>query len=97
MYNKLKLMVMEKIKIEPKEFWDDKKWVEKNYSDLQDKYPDKWVAIVDKKVVAAGKSLKDIELEAEHKTGVSRDRIPVLFIEGEVNILFERFGNENLR
>ncbi len=80
---------MEGIKIEPKEFWEDKKWAEKNYSDLQEKYPDKWVAIVDKKVIAAGKSVKKVELEAEHKTGVPRDRIPVLFIEGEVNILFE--------
>ena len=83
-------MKMEKIKIEPKEFWEDKKWAEKKYPDLQEKYPDKWVAIVDKKVVAAGKSLKNIELEAEHKTGVPRDRIPVIFIEGEVNILFEK-------
>ena len=80
---------MERINIEPKEFWDDKKWAEKNYPDLQEKYPDKWVAIVNKKVVAAGKSLKNTELEAEHKTGVPKARIPVLFIEGEVNILFE--------
>lgn len=81
---------MEKIKIEPKEFWDDKNWGEKNYPKLQDKYPNKWIAIVNKRVVASGKSLKNTELEAERKTGVPRNRIPLLFVEGEVNILCKK-------
>ena len=49
---------MKKIKIEPKEFWDDLKWGRKHYGELVRKYPDKWIAIVNKKVVAVGESIK---------------------------------------
>ena len=80
---------MRKINREPKEFWEDKKWGEGKYPQLQDEYPNKWIAIVNKKVVASGKSLKNTEIEAERKTGVPRDRIPVLFVEGDVNILYK--------
>lgn len=78
---------MTKVKIESKAFWEDLKWGEKNYPKLQVKYPDQWVAIANKKVVSAGKSLKNVELKAEKKTKKEKEKIPVLFIEGEVNIL----------
>lgn len=66
---------------ETKEFWDDMNWAEEHYSELMHKYPDKWVAVVDKKIVAAGESIKKIEEEAEKKTQRTRDQIPVVFIE----------------
>lgn len=78
---------MAKVKIEPKAFWEDLKWGEKNYPKLQTKYPDRWVAIANKKIVSAGKSLKNVELEAEIKTKRRREKIPVLFVEGKVKIL----------
>ena len=31
----------------PKEFWEDAKWAEKHMPELQKKYLEKWVAIVD--------------------------------------------------
>jgi len=30
-----------------KEFWDDLLWSEEHYSELMEKFPDKWVAIVE--------------------------------------------------
>jgi hypothetical protein len=36
--------------MEPKEFWEDARWAEEHYSELQKQYRDKWVAIVDKKL-----------------------------------------------
>lgn len=72
---------MEKIKIEPKEFYEDLVWAEENYIKLQEHFENKWVAIVNKKVVAAGESLKNVELEAEQKTHKNRKEIPVLFID----------------
>jgi len=81
--------VMRKIKLEPKEFWDDMKWGEKHYSELVKKYPDKWVAIVNKKVVADGKSIKNTEIEAERKTSRKKELIPVIFVEGSPSILLK--------
>jgi hypothetical protein len=74
---------MEKIKMEPKEFWEDQKWGFKHYSELVRKYPDQWVAIRDKKVVASG-DLAEVELEAKRKTG--KEDIPVIFVESGSHI-----------
>jgi len=74
------------VKIEPEEFWEDMKWGEENYSDLMRKYPEKWVAIVDKKVVGVGRSISEAEKEAYKKTGIEIKRIPVIFVERGANI-----------
>ena len=39
---------------EPKTFWDDMNWEREHYAELVRKYPGKWVAIVDRVVVAVG-------------------------------------------
>ncbi|MFQ6071250.1 MAG: DUF5678 domain-containing protein [Methanosarcinales archaeon] len=70
-----------KIFFESKEFIEDMKWAEQNYSKLQEQFADKWIAVVDKKVVAAGESLNNVEWEAEQKTHKNRKYIPVIFIE----------------
>ena len=67
------------VEIEPKEFWDDLKWGRKHYHELVVKYTDKWVAIVNKKVVASGESIKRIRQEAIKKTG--KKHIPIIFVE----------------
>ncbi len=71
------------VKIEPKEFWRDEKWGFKHYSELVRKYPDRWVAIVNRKVVASG-DLKVVEEEAKKKTG--KKHIPVIFVESGSHI-----------
>ena len=74
------------MEIEPKEFWDDMKWGEENYSELMRKYPERWIAIVSKKVVGIGKSMSEAEKEAHKNTGVDIKRIPVLFVARGANI-----------
>jgi len=74
-------MVIEKMnefKQIPKEFWDDQKWGFKHHTKLLEEHRDEWIAIVDKKVVSAGKDLTKVEEEAKEKTG----RHPaVMFVE----------------
>ena len=64
-----------------KEFWDDLLWSEEHYSELMERFPDKWVAIVDKKAVSSGESIKAVEIEAEKITGRNKSEIPVVFVE----------------
>ena len=77
---------MSKIKIEHKRFWEDMNWGFNNYSRLMKKYPDKWVAIVNKKVTSSGENIEEVELKAEKKSGKSKDEIPVIFIESGAHI-----------
>lgn len=75
--------------IEPKddrEFWESFSWVEKHYPELKEKYPDKWVAVIDKNVVAYSESIKEVEEEAERVTKKTKEEIPVIFIEGNARI-----------
>jgi hypothetical protein len=44
------------------------------------KYQNMWIAVVNKKVIACGESLREVE-EASRKTGKSPNEIPVKFIE----------------
>ena len=67
------------IETEPEEFWEDMRWGREHYSELAEKYPDKWVAIVDKAVVAVGDGIKEIRRIARQKT--KRDHIVTLFAE----------------
>ena len=57
---------MEKI---PKEFWEDAKWAEKHYSELVKKFPDEWVAVVNREVITSGKDLAKVKEEAKIKNG----------------------------
>ncbi|MBI4162917.1 MAG: hypothetical protein HY513_04490 [Candidatus Aenigmarchaeota archaeon] len=50
-----------------KEFWNDMNWARSNHGKLAKKYPDSWVAIVDKKVAAHGKNLGEVKKEAIKK------------------------------
>ena len=63
-----------------KRYWEDQNWAIEHYAELIKKYPDKWVAVVNKKVVATGESIRKIREISRKKTG--EKRIPVLFIEG---------------
>lgn len=71
------------MEIESEEFWEDQKWGFKHYSELVRKYPDKWVAIVNKRVIVAG-DLELVEEEARKKTG--KKDIPVIFVESGSHI-----------
>ena len=68
----------------PKEFWTDQEWGFKNHTQLLKRYRDKWIAIVNKKVVASGSDLAKVEKIAQKKT--SKKYIPVMFVESGSHI-----------
>jgi hypothetical protein len=59
----------------PDEYWEDSKWARDNFSEIVKQYPDQWVAIVDKKAVAAGRTIEEVEKAGKEKTG--RDEFPI--------------------
>lgn len=63
----------------PQEFWDDEDWVYNNYNALVRIYPDQWIAVVDKQVVASGENSLSVIKLAEQKT--KRKEFPVIFLE----------------
>ena len=56
-----------KPKIPPKEFWEDARWVDENYSELAQKYPDQWIAVYDREVIVANKYLGEVKKVARSK------------------------------
>jgi len=63
----------------PHEYWEDSKWASDHFTEIVKDYPNQWVAIVDKKVVAAGRTIAEVEKAATEKTG--RDEFPVYLAE----------------
>ena len=62
-----------------KEFWADLRWGEEHHTEFLEKYRDKWVAIDNKKVIAFGESLEEVEKNATNVTG--KTHVPVIFVE----------------
>ena len=63
----------------PKRFWEDEEWAYEKYEELLKRYPNKWVAIVNKTVVAVSDGSGSIFEEARAKTG--EEHIPIVFLE----------------
>lgn len=63
----------------PEDYWEDNKWASENFAEIVREYPDQWVAIVDKKVIAAGKTIAEVEEITAEKTG--RNEFPIYFAE----------------
>jgi hypothetical protein len=70
------------VEVVPKTYWDDKDWIHAHTTELSYEYPDRWIAVADGKVVAAGKSLAKVEREAAKITGLKIRQISVFFIPG---------------
>ena len=68
----------------PREYWEDSKWASEHFTEIVKEYPNQWVAIVDKKVVAAGGMIAEVEREATEKTG--RDEFPIYFAERGIRV-----------
>ncbi|HID26360.1 MAG: DUF5678 domain-containing protein [Methanosarcinales archaeon] len=63
----------------PKRFWEDVEWVRKYCSELTAKYPDQWVAIFNKQVIAADEDLGKVEDIAKAK--IHEEPIHVIFLD----------------
>ncbi len=68
----------------PAEFWDDFEWANAHMDEISAAYPDLWVAIVGRRVVASGPVLADVESRALHLTG--RAEFPVLYAEAGIRV-----------
>ena len=66
----------------PKRYWEDDAWADEHYEELVKKFPQKWVAVVNKKVVSVGDSPTRVREEATKKTGV--EHIPLTFVEQSI-------------
>ena len=64
----------------PKSYWQDEQWVFDHYPELVKRYGDRWVAVVNRRVIAASKSSVKAEDQARAKTG-RRLPIAVVYVE----------------
>lgn len=63
---------LSEFKFPPKRFYKDRDWAHEHLNDLAKEYPDLWVAIYKKKVVASGKNLAEVKRVGEQKAKKER-------------------------
>jgi len=66
------------------DYWEDSRWASENFADIVKEYPNQWVAIVDKTVVAAGKTIAEVEEACRIKTG--RKDVPIYLAEKGIRV-----------
>ena len=66
------------------EFWDDCRWANDHMDEISVGYPDRWVAIVGRRVVASGPVLAQVESQALAPTGTRE--FPVLYAEAGIRV-----------
>jgi len=74
----------------PEDYWEDSKWASEHFAEIVREYPDQWVAIVDKKVISARRTIAEVEKIATEKTG--RDEFPIYFAERGIRVYNYRTG-----
>jgi len=67
-----------------KECLKDDRWADEYFAEIVKKHPNKWVAVVGRKVVAVGKTIAEVKKVAKEKTG--RKEFPILFAEKRVHV-----------
>ncbi len=68
------------MRMEPKEFWEDKDWAMDHYGELQKRYKDKWIAIDGKRVVSHGETRGEVKKHAMKITG--KKYAVLIYVEG---------------
>ncbi len=66
------------------EYWEDSKWAGEHFTEIAAKHPNQWVSIVGKKVIAAGRTIAEVEKVTSEKTG--RDEFPIYFAEKGIRV-----------
>lgn len=72
------------IQLPPKEYWEDEKWLNKNGTKLTKHYPNMWIAVVDKKVVAYGENPREVINKAKEIAG--HEHFPIHFVERGMHV-----------
>ena len=69
----------------PNEFWEDHRWALEHYAELREQYPDMWIAVLDKEVVAVGPNVSNTRAAARVESSA---RPPMrLFVERNTRVL----------
>lgn len=68
----------------PREYCEDNDWENAHIAEIAAAYPNLWVAVVDKHVIASGKIIADVRKAAEAKTG--KTHFPVVFAERGIHV-----------
>ena len=67
----------------PKRYFEDSIWVEENINELTRKYPDHWIAVLEKEVVIASQDLAEVKRVAHRREAeVGKGQCVYTFIEG---------------
>jgi len=69
-------------KLPPKRFFEDERWICQHLDELTQKYPDQWIAVYQKEVVAADKSLAKVQRIGRQKA--DEGQCVYSFIEGGI-------------
>ena len=67
----------------PKRYFEDSRWINENINELTEKYPDHWIAVLEKEVVIASADLGEVERVARQRAAeVGKGQCVYDFIEG---------------
>jgi hypothetical protein len=66
------------------EYWEDSEWAHEHTNEISEKYPNQWVVIFDKKVIAASRSGAEAEHIATEKVG--DQEFVILFAEKGIRV-----------
>ena len=69
-----------KIEPPPARFWEDERWLFEHIAELTQTYPEKWVAVYNKRVVGVGDSHNEAEAAARAQVG---DAGPLVIVRTE--------------
>ncbi len=65
-------------------YWQDYRWANEHMSELVRDYPNQWVGVADKQVVAVGSDVKSVEREVKEK--LHQEEFPILFVERGIHV-----------
>jgi hypothetical protein len=82
--NSFRLRTVDKLSPVPKEVVEDYRWADQHHAELAKKYPEKWVAIINKKVVSSG-TRPDYVLAKAYRF-IRRPDIALHFVEGRLHL-----------
>lgn len=68
----------------PKSVLNDYRWADSHHLELAKKYPEKWVAVVGRRVVAYGKRADRVLAQAHRQT--NRADVALLFVESRLHL-----------
>ena len=92
-------MILKDVKVpppSPKKYWEDRKWVSEHISEISEKYPNQWVVVADKKIIAAGEDGQAVRDKALKM--VEHEDFVIFFSEKGIHVYYEnksRDPNQN--